>query len=581
LYISNIRNDYLISNTKSKPLFLSPQKEKVDFSSSNDKVDISFGREERNYHDIEKQNDSPSDNITSSKTLPATQKKVNVPLSITLDLNGKPIEKTIGGSTSDKEIILNLKHTNDMHGSMPLAASMIKPEEFWVDAGDAWQDYTFNSVISGGQKEVEMMNLRDCDIAIPGNHFYDGGGIKSASKLMENSNFPYISSNTKDMMPYVIGEVEGVKIAFVGVRIPRKKYSAVDPSRVKELEITDPIEAVKKSIDEVKAKGVNNVIVLSHLGLKPTPEHPNIISDENLAQNVPGIDLIIGGHTHTPTKEKVEINGTRIVQAGPGSHDTKKGELYLGDVTLVIDKNTKKITSIGHNLIPINREATLEPHIQAIENNYLQKENSVLHEKLGASPGDFTHEIKTTSDSTLGNMITDAMRKETGADIAILDSNYLFDKTRNATAVLPKGEITTKDLLEITPWIGRRYDISVETWNVKGEKIKELLEDGVNKLLSHGKEEGLYQVSGLTMSYNPASPMGKRVAEIMIGDKPVDLNKTYKLTTTYHIGNWNPIFANRNEECVIDGKEIRTIVSDYIKKNGAISPVQDGRIKKV
>jgi len=188
--------------------------------------------------------------------------------------------------------------------------------------------------------------------------------------------------------------------------------------------------------------------------------------------------------------------------------------------------------------------------------------------------------VKTPSDSTLGNLITDAMRKATGADIALLDSNFFSERSKaGPPRVLPEGEITMKDLTETSLWIGKSLDLRVETWDVSGKTIKKALEQGVHYLLESKETEGLFQVSGLKMAYNPAMPEGERVGEVIVGDKPLDPDKNYKLTTTYYTGNWEPVFIPRDESKVKDGTKLRHIVADYIKEKGVINPLQDGRIK--
>jgi len=505
-----------------------------------------------------------------------------VPLGISFSLNGKTVEKKIMGEVTDSQIKLEIKETNDVHGNMPSVANMIKPDDFWVDAGDAWQDYSFSSALSGGQQEVELMNRRDCDIATTGNHFYDDGGVENGKKLIGQSDFPYLSANTEGMLPYVIADVEGAKIAFIGVRTPQKRFQMVDPSLVKDLAIDEPIAAVKKSVDEVKALGAQNIIVVSHLGLTSSPQyHQDTLSDKDLAAQVPGIDLIIGGHSHTPTFEKVVVNGTRIVQAGIASHtDVKTDDLYLGEIQLSIDRASKKITSIEHRLIPVDRNAPVDGDVKEISDRYAAKEKETLGEKLGASQVDYTHELKTRTDSTLGNLITDAMRKETGADVAVLDSVFFSNRKDTAPAVLPKGEITVKSLVDTSPWMGKSLDTRVETWDVKGSDIKKLLEDGVNRLLGPKRDQGLFQVSGLSMAYDPGKAEGSRVVDISIGGQPLDANRSYRLTTTYNIGNWNPIFSDRDDSAVNDGPKLRTLMGEYIKKGGALELSDSGRIRQ-
>jgi 2',3'-cyclic-nucleotide 2'-phosphodiesterase (5'-nucleotidase family) len=527
-----------------------------------------------------KKEDNPLNNIKDTVDISSYTQNEKA-MDITLDINGKTLQKKILGKVTENEIILNIKHSNDAHGNVPFIANSIKPEEFWVDAGDEWQGYDFSSIVSSGRKEVDMMNRRDCDIAVPGNHFYDDAGQKGAQMMIDSAKFPYISSNITGMAPYTIADVEGVKIGFIGARTQRKRFGMVDPSKVKDVELTDPVEAIKKSVSDLKAKGINNIIVISHLGLEATEDHPEIeISDKYVAEHIPGIDLIIGGHTHTATKEKVEVNGTRIVQAGIDGHgEPKKVDLFLGDVSLTIDKGTGKIKSIDHKLIKIDRNNSLDNDIKNINDRYVEEEKTILGEKLGKASEDFTHDIKTPADSTLGNLITDAMREETGADIAILDSNFfVFDKKAPPVCILPEGEVTMESLVNTSPWMGKSNDSSIETWEVRGEAIKKLLEEGVDKLTGPKKYHGLYQVSGLKMSYNLSGNEGKRVTELLIGDKPLDPDKNYKITTSYYQGNWNPILSEgRNEETVADGRKIRDIVADYVKKHENITPEQ-GRI---
>jgi len=505
-----------------------------------------------------------------------------VPLSISFSVNGRTVEKKIMGEVTESEIKLEIKETNDIHGNMASVANMIKPDDFWVDAGDAWQDYSFSSALSGGQQEVELMNKRDCDIATTGNHFYDDGGVENGKKLIGQSDFPYLSANTEGMLPYVIADVEGAKIAFIGVRTPQKRFQMVDPSLVKDLAIDEPIAAVKKSVEEVRSLGAENVVVVSHLGLTSSPQyHQDTLSDKDLAAQVPGIDLIIGGHSHTPTFEKVVVNGTRIVQAGIASHiDVKTDDLYLGEIQLAIDRASKKITSIEHRLIPVDRKAPVDADVKEISDRYVAKERETLGEKLGVSAVDYTHELKTRTDSTLGNLITDAMRKETGADVAVLDSVFFSNRKDTAPAVLPKGEITVKSLVDTSPWMGKSLDTRVETWDVKGSDIEKLLEDGVNRLLGPKRDQGLFQVSGLSMAYDPGKAEGSRVVDISIGGQPLDVSRSYRLTTTYNIGNWNPVFAERDDSTVQDGPKLRTLMGEYIKKGGASELSDSGRIRQ-
>ena len=507
------------------------------------------------------------------------ENKSAVPLKINFDIEGVLSEKTIMGSVSDKEVTLNFKHTNDVHGNMTSVANLIQPDEFWIDAGDTWQGYDFHSIISGGQEETDLMNKRGCDLAVPGNHFYDDRGLRGGKLLQKLADFPYICSNIEGMAPYVLAEVEGVKMAFVGVQTEKKEFRMVKPSRVKNLVLKDPIESVKKSVEEAKAKGADNIIVVSHLGLDG--KKPGDVSDKVLAKEVPGIDLIIGGHSHTPTYDEVVVNGTRIVHAGLAGRNVKRSNIYIGDLSITVDKNTKKIKSIDDKLISVDPYLPLDDDIKQIRTQYQNVEDMVRRRKLGFTEGVISHHIKAITDTTLGNLISDALRKETGADAAILGSSFfspLWKGTKTPDAIIPRGTIEMEDLLKSSLWMGESLDARVETWKVPGSAIKKLLEDGIEKHLNMKSMEGLNQLSGIRMKYDTTKPPGERISEILIGNKPLKAHKEYSLTTSHIQANWNPVLSNTDKSDVEHGRKIRHIVAGYIKHNSPITPEQDGRI---
>lgn len=513
--------------------------------------------------------------------------RLNTPLY--LDVNGTKKEKTIRTSISEDEITLNLKHTNDIHGNMPFVANLIEPDEFWVDAGDVWQSYNFHSVISQGREETDMMNLKDCDLAIPGNHFFDGQGLKGAENTVKSAEFPFLTSNAniKGTSPYTIAEVEGVKIAFIGVQTPDTKTPMIHPDTIKDLKITDPLKAVKKSVEELKKKGIDNIIVISHLGLERCAEHnPDHITDKELAELVPGIDLIIGGHTHTPTYDEVTVNGTRIVHAGINAHlAVNTADLYIGDLSLKIDRKTKKIKSIEDKLIKVDRSLPLDEEVEKIKNKYLETEKNALDEKVGKISQTLTFNASSRTDTTLGNMITDAIRKETGADIAVLSSKFFTPPMkkveREIELSIPSGEVTMDDIVNSGAGMGKVQDVNVETWQISGEELKALLEKGVDRVLKSGHNMGLYQVSGLEMTYDPEREKGDRITEILVGTEPLKEDKNYRFSASYLTGHSEYLFTDRYPKEIETGREIRHIFADYIRSGNGKIPVKTGRIKLV
>ena len=476
------------------------------------------------------------------------------------------------GSVTDKEITLKMKHTNDVHGKMAHVSTLIQPDEFWIDAGDAWEGFNFHSTISLGREETELMNKRDCDLAVPGNHFFDNQGKKAGERLVRKADFPYLGANIEGFLPYAMAEVEGTKIAFIGVQTTKKKFPMVDPSKVEDVKFSDPLEAVKKSIEEVKKKGAKNIVVISHLGLKPHGFHKNDaeLTDMSLAEKVDGIDLIIGGHTHTPTFDPVKVNNTTIVHAGKEGRETDDfNRMFLGDLTIKIDKSTGRITSIEDKLIEVDQDGPLDKDVEDINFRHRQKTAKALHKKLGFLKKGIQHDLKTPTDSSLGNLITDAVRIETGADLALLDSSFFSPldplKGKAKTSVIPEGELTMENLAKSSFWMGS-VNSNVEVMDIPGKKIKAVLEDGIEKLLHGNSTQGLYQISGMKMEYDPDRPAGDRITSILVDEKLMDLEKNYKVATSHVQANWNPIFKEEEPEKAETGKEIRTIIKSYLEK---------------
>ena len=114
----------------------------------------------------EEDNLSVNDSVTISSHEPEKENfltlknKSSVTLPVTLYIEGHKTEKHIMGTVSDKEIVLNMKHTNDIHGNMASVSTLVEPDEFWVDAGDAAQGYRFHSLVSEGREEIDFMNNR-------------------------------------------------------------------------------------------------------------------------------------------------------------------------------------------------------------------------------------------------------------------------------------------------------------------------------------------------------------------------------------------------------------------------------------
>lgn len=209
------------------------------------------------------------------------------------------------------------------------------------DSGDIFQGTPYYNMF-GGELEIKLMSKLKYDAGTMGNHDFDGG-IDGFEKQLEHADFPFIVSNydfsdtilNGQIEPYKIFEVDGVKIGVLGVGI---ELAGLVPQKLyKGTRYLDPIaEAQKQGSFLSKEMGCDYVVCLSHLGFKYRNER---ISDVKLAEMTTGIDLILGGHTHTFMKQPELVKNkvgklVTINQCGFGG-------ILLGHVKIIFEKNRK------------------------------------------------------------------------------------------------------------------------------------------------------------------------------------------------------------------------------------------------
>jgi 5''-nucleotidase/2'',3''-cyclic phosphodiesterase and related esterases len=251
---------------------------------------------------------------------------------------------TLTISAQNRELVI--LHTNDTHsqiepftykadtnvGGFLRREAVIRetrgqhPDMLLFDAGDFCQGTPYFNFFKG-QVEVKLMNAMGYDAATLGNHEFDNG-CTTLGKLLRKAKFPIVCANyeflnkklRKAVKPHVIIQRGDLKIGVFGLLADLKPLVA--PSVSAEMHYLDPVECARKSVAELKAQGCQLIVCLSHLGIGE-----GTTNDLVVAQKVPGIDIIIGGHSHFEMKEPRIVNGTHIYQM------TNKGKC-IGKITL-------------------------------------------------------------------------------------------------------------------------------------------------------------------------------------------------------------------------------------------------------
>ena len=278
-------------------------------------------------------------------------------------------------------------------------------------------------------------------------------------------------------------------------------------------------------------------------------------SDRQLARQVKGIDIIVGGHSHTAVRDPVIESGTVIVQAGSNG-------IYLGVLNVTFDPKKKKILTYTRKdelrLVSPATGAEIDPEVARIVDKYESQVKNEFSRVIGTAAADLTRD--STRESNLGDIVADAMRDATGAQIA-------FQNGGGIRADIPKGPITLETVFTTVP-----FDNDLVSMDLTGEQIRELLERSV-------LSENMLQVSGIQIVYDLSKPAGAKVASVEVAGKPMAALATYRVVTNDFLasgGNQFNIFKKGRN--ISSGPSQRDAVADYIRKNSPMNVQARNRI---
>lgn len=482
-----------------------------------------------------------------------------------------------------------------------------------VDNGDAIQGEAIGT-LSSGKAVVELMDKAGYDVAIPGNHEFDYG-MENFLEIAGNSTFPYICCNLmKDgatvLEPYMVFDKGGKKIAFIGVTTPRtitsstpKYFQDENGNFIYDFLQTDKTgqavyDAIQKSADNARAEGADYVILLGHLGMYAADAPWDYAS---VAANTSGIDAILDGHSHDSDQVKVKNkDGAEIPRSACGTKMKSIGWLRIsgedGSITTGLYNWNNDVSATELLGLDNDMSKAVAASMEDVEKKLAKVigkttvDLTIFDPKTVADEGQPVRLVR-RAETNLADLVTDAYRAQTGADVAIAGGGTI-------RADIPAGDITKRDVLSAMPFT---EDLCV--CEVTGQQILDALEWGVHKMPD--EFGGFMQVSGMSYEIDmsvtsscTADENGlfagvdgeRRVKNVMVGDKPIDPAGTYTLASDlYHITEQGDGFTMFSEENVV-----RTVMVDnesvmkYIEEtmNGVVGeeyadPYGHGRITAV
>ena len=460
------------------------------------------------------------------------------------------------------EIPLTILHINNLQGhleNIPRQAYLIKKivEEniknktytLVLGGGDIIGGTTLSTLYQG-QPAIQALNLCGYNAAVIGDREFDYGQ-NNLKQLMETANFPFLSANIVSRegeaflaASHVVHKGPDFKIAIFGLSPPA---TVISHSRdIKGLRFLDPIDTAKKLVPRLRKKA-KTIILLSHLGQK---------ADKILAQEVHGINLILGVDSDPSLKNPFTVNNV-LISSSAGS----KGEL-IGRLNIKLKRG--KIVSSSSELIPVDEKTPEDPAVSHIIKEYLGRSKADIKKSIGqsatamiAAPNKIRYK-----ETNFGDLITDIMRNEVDADLALINSAILKG------SIYP-GSITFEYIWRILP-----YDSKLVIMDLTGEQIKQALLNNIN---CYGKE-GFLQVSGLSFKF-----ANKSLKQIKIGEEPLDLKKLYRVALDDSLarGEFGYSVFKSGKNIFSTGRSISDLLIRWIRKNKEVRAGVGERIQIV
>ncbi len=358
------------------------------------------------------------------------------------DIHGDFLEEVRSGKT-------------EMIGGLALLSGYInkvrREEEnvFYVVSGDMVQGSIIDSEYKG-ISTMEIMNYLAPDVAALGNHEFDYG-LPHLLFLEKMANFPIVNANLyikkynkRLMNPYVILKKAGFEILFTGI-ITEKVMDSIKQDKLigTFISLEEASREVGKICNAYKNDDIDLTILLTHIGFESDIELAKLLRPEW------GVDMIIGGHSHTLLKKPEKVNNTLITQAAVGSDQ-------IGRFDIVVDDDTNSIVDYKWHLIPINGQIAkpdekLREYIGSFKKEADRKYNTLIC-KFSAK---LTHP-KREKETSLGNLIADAFAENAQCDIALVGSGPIRVKELGPL-------VTLRDFLAFFP-----YDDTITRFSITG-----------------------------------------------------------------------------------------------------------------
>jgi len=475
---------------------------------------------------------------------------------------------------------LLLAHTNDLHAHFrPSAAPWLPttPEIGGFRAIDAWLDVLERThgderviyldggdLLTGtplmeyavhgaeGGAMLDFLEATGCDAWVLGNHEFDRGWDNTAA-LVAASPMPALSANVRDaadpskggfpgLQDAVILDADGIKVGVFGLTT-ESLTTLASPETMARLSLTPSFDAARAQVAALEPQ-VDLVVALTHSGLD---------EDRRLAAAVGGIDLIVGGHSHTSMAEPEHVGGTWIVQAGSYARQ-------LGLARLRVDGG--RLKSISWDLVdldPVALPGPASPDVIALVERWGARIDDQYRSPIGEAPAALTRR-DLDGETVLGRWAADVVRRSADAQVGIYNGGGI-------RADLPAGQLTLGHLYEIFP-----FNNEVVVFELRGDQLVGLLLDNVRQR-QRGWTPRLV-LAGVEWAWTQRMDVPE-ITEVKVLGEPLDPMGTYRVATNSYVAEqWEKHLGFEPEALHGVGRTVREAAEEVVRAGPVIAPVR-------
>ena len=475
-------------------------------------------------------------------------------------------------------------HSNDMHGDflaemrgegeglvggLALLSGYVnqvrreEPNVIYTISGDMLQGSLIDAEFKG-VSTIEIMNYLAPDVATLGNHELDYG-LPHLLFLEKMANFPIINANLyikkynkRLMQPYLIKRVDGFDILFIGIITETVMDSIRRDSQIGTfISLEDAAQEVGRICDAYKSDDIDLTVLLTHIGFDSDKELAALLKPEW------GVDMILGGHSHTLLERPEVVNHILIAQANVGTDQIGRFDIFVDDDTnSIVDWKWKLVPITSENIQP---DEGLQQFIDSFGATIDQKYNTLLCRTVEA----LTHSQREI-ETALGDLFADIFAENASCDVAFVGSGSIRAKQMGPV-------VTLRDLRQTFP-----YDEVYTRYTITGEQLLRIFRHIMRKE-NRNSEGECYQINrGVRAVYDDQTG---QLVSLETNDKPVEPGRLYTIgLSDYHHANCEKNIGLSDAELTANGApkvtatSMLNVVEEYLRGHQNLRSQVDGRL---